>query len=290
MKKKKISISILILLTILTHAQSEKTEISTELQDATTKVDGHRLHYLTGGSGPILLMLHGMTLNCEQWIPFAKDFMDSYTVVIVDLPGHGGSSPFHDTFSFSKSAKLMLGLLDELGAKQVYGIGHSAGGITLLHMATQQPKRMKSMVLVDAPHYLGPEARKLVRDDTWERLDPEVQEWYRKLHPGGQAQAVNIFRQYNALADCSEHIMAEMLKSLPTNTLIIWGDSDPAFPLEIPMEMYRSLSNAALWIIPLQGHAPLWTDMGGDASAAASFVNIAEEFLSREKISREKWF
>lgn len=156
-----------------------------EFRDAISKVDSYTLHYRIGGSGPILLMLHVMTLTSEQWAPFAKDFTDSYSVVIANLPGHGGSSPFPDAFSFAKSAKLIHRLLNELGAKQAYGIGHSAGGMTLLHMATQQPKRLKSMVLVDAPHYFGPEARKITRKDTWERLDPEVQEWYRKFIPVG---------------------------------------------------------------------------------------------------------
>ena len=261
-----------------------------EFRDATAEVDGYTLHYRIGGSGPILLMLHGMTLTGEQWAPFAKDFTDSYTVVIADLPGHGGSSPLPDPLSFAKSAKLMHGLLDELGAKQVYGIGHSAGGMTLLHMAAQQPKRLKAMVLVDAPHYLGPDARKIAREDTWERLDPAVQEWYGKLHPGGQTQAQHIFGQYNGLAKTSEHIAPEVLKTLSVNTLIVWGDRDPAFPLEIPMEMYRSLPNAALWVIPQQGHTPLWADMGGDASAAAAFGKIAKDFLAQEKVSGGKWF
>ena len=266
--------------------QSRKVEI----RDASSEVDGYTLHYRVGGSGPILLMLHGMTLTGEQWATYATDFTDSYTVVIADLPGHGGSSPFPDAFSFAKSAKLMHGLLDKLGAKQVYGIGHSAGGMTLLHMAIQQPKRLKAIVLIDAPHYFGPEARKITREDTWERLDPAVQEWYRKLHPGGQIQAERIYRQYNRLADTSEHIPTEILKTLSVNTLIVWGDRDPAFPLEIPMEMYRSLPNSALWVIPQQGHTPLWVEMGGDASAGAAFGKIAKDFLAQKKISGGEWY
>ncbi len=111
-----------------------------------------------------------------------------------------------------------------------------------------------------------------------------------KLHPGGQNQLTDIFRQYNGLAETSEHISQEVLNTLPMNTLIIWGDRDPAFPLEIPMEMYRSLPNAALWVIPQQGHTPLWVDMGGSASAAAAFGKIVKDFLVQEKVSGGKWF
>lgn len=261
-----------------------------EFLERTATIGGFKIHYRVGGSGPFLLMLHGMTLTGEQWLPFAEDLLDSYTVIVADLPGHGGSSPLPGAFSFEKSAQLMHGLLDELGAQQVYGIGHSAGGMTLLHMAVRQPKRLKVMVLVDAPHYLGPEAREIVRKDTWDRLDPAVQEWYRKLHPGGQKQAEAIYRQYNGLAETAESIAPEVLKTLKANTLLVWGDRDPAFPLEIPMEMYRSLPNAALWVIPQQGHTPLWVDMGGDASAAAAFGKVVKDFLAQEKVSGGKWF
>ncbi len=148
----KVTLSALAVLVVLLgpHALLAQSRAA-QFREATSEVDSYTLHYRTSGSGPILLMLHGMTLTGEQWVPFAKDFTDSYTVVIVDLPGHGGSSPLPDAFSFEKSTKLMHGLLDELGAKQVYGIGHSAGGMTLLHMAIQQPERLKAMVIVDAP-------------------------------------------------------------------------------------------------------------------------------------------
>ena len=56
------------------------------------------------------------------------------------------------------------------------------------------------------------------------------------------------------------------------------------------MEMYRSLPNAALWVIPQQEHTPLWVDMGGDAWAATGFGKIAKNFLAQEKVSGGKWF
>jgi hypothetical protein len=56
------------------------------------------------------------------------------------------------------------------------------------------------------------------------------------------------------------------------------------------MEMYRGLPNAALWVIPQQGHTPLWVDMGGDAAAADAFGKLAKEFLAQETISKGKWF
>lgn len=281
--------ALLALAMLLANGAVQAQQQTGEFRESTATVDGFTLHYRIGGSGPVLLMLHGFTLTGEQWAPFAKEFADSYTVVIADLPGHGGSSPMPGNFSFDKTAQLMHGLLDKLGAQQARGIGHSAGGITLLHMAAQQPQRLEAMVLVDAPHYLGPEVRQIAREDKWELLDPAVQEFYRNLHPGGQEQAELIFEQYNGLEHTGERITPEVLAILPVRTLLVWGDRDPAFPLEIPLEMYRALPNAALWVIPGQGHTPIWVEMGGDAGAAARFVEIAGDFLARE-IEQADWF
>lgn len=260
-----------------------------QLYEATATIDGYKLHYRLGGSGPHLLMLHGFTLTSEQWAPQAKELMASHTVIAADLPGHGGSSPLPGVFSFEKAAQLMHELLDELNVQKVSGIGHSAGAMTLLHMAAQQPHRFEAMVLVDGPHYLGPEAKKIADEDKFALLKPEVQEFYRTLHPGGEQQVERIFQQYNGLVDNDERMAPEALTKLPVRTLLVWGDRDPAFPLEIPLEMYRSLPHAALWVIPWQGHTSLWPDLGGDAKVAARFVEVVRNFLAGN-IVEPTWF
>jgi hypothetical protein len=53
--------------------------------------------------------------------------------------------------------------------------------------------------------------------------------------------------------------------------------------------MYRALPDAALWVIPGQGHTPLWAELGGDPGAAARFVEIAGDFLARG-IKKAEWF
>lgn len=92
--------------------------------------------------------------------------------------------------------------------------------------------------------------------------------------PQETGEARSLFREYEAYR----------------NILIVWSDRDPAFPLEIPMEMYHSLPNVAMWVIPQQGHTSLWVDMGGNAWAAAGFGKFAQNFLAQEKVSGGKWF
>jgi len=250
----------------------------------------YNIHFRSGGNGPVLLMLHGFTLTGEQWMTFAEQFTDSFTVIVADLPGHGSSEALPGNFSFEESARLMHGLLDELGVDKLYGIGHSAGSMTLLHMANQRKDRLEAMILVSGPHYLGKEAKKMVSEDTWEKLSPETREWYLTQHPGGQRQLNNIWRQYTDLEFNREHVSPESLRLITTRSLIIWGDRDPAFPLYLPFEMYNSLPNAALWIVPQQGHTPLWIEMGGDSLAAKIFVKTAREFLLQNEMTGPKWF
>jgi pimeloyl-ACP methyl ester carboxylesterase len=254
---------------------------SSEFSDHTAVVDGHKVHYLAGGQGPILLMLHGFTLTGEEWLPLAEEFLSRHTVILPDLPGHGSSSPLPGAFSFKETARLMHGLLDRLGADKAQGIGHSAGAMTLLHMAVERPQRLESLALVGGPTVLGPQARKIAREDKFELMDLQRQEFYWRLHPGGKPQVDWIFRQYNGLADNQEGIPMEVLTGLSVKTLIIWGDRDEYFPLSVPLEMYRALPHAALWVVPGQGHMPLWESFGGSAAAARMFPAIVDEFFGK---------
>lgn len=246
----------------------------------TVMVEGLKLHCRIGGTGPHLLMLHGFTLTGEQWLPLAGDFTSGHTVVIVDLPGHGGSEPMPGAYNFAVTARLMHGLLDELGAETACGIGHSAGAFVLLNMAERQPERMSAMVLIGGAHFIGQEARKVMRQERFEQLGPAEREFYRRLHPGGLEQVERIFRQYNGLADNRESISTGALGALPVRTLLVWGDRDRYFPLEVALEMYRALPRSALWVVPGQGHTPLWENLGGSADAARIFPTIVGKFFS----------
>jgi pimeloyl-ACP methyl ester carboxylesterase len=260
------------------HALSAKAQPT--FQDRQAFVEDHDVHYRIAGHGPVLLMLHGMTLTGEQWLPIARQLTQSYTVVVADLPGHGASSPFAGKFRFGETAKAMHALLDRLGAKRAYGIGHSAGAITLLHMAAQRPQRFEALALVDGPYRFGEQARKVAAADRWEALDEATREWYRTMHPGGIAQAKRIYRQYNGLVNNHEQVPLQALAALPARTLLVWGDRDPFFPVDLPLEMVRAMPRAQLWVIPGQGHTPLWASMGGSPEAARAFPRRVLEFFA----------
>jgi pimeloyl-ACP methyl ester carboxylesterase len=246
-------------------------------------VDGMTVHYRCGGRGPVVLLLHGMTLTHAQWAPFAQELAASHRVVMADLPGHGGSSPLTGAFSFAAAARLMNRMLDAIDAPRACAIGHSGGGMTLLQMALQRPHRFDALALVDAPHRFGAAARELARQDTWERLDAKAQREYVRMHPGGLAQARAIYAQYNGLADRCDEVHRAQLARLRVPVLLVWGDRDPYFPVETALEMYRTLPDAALRVVPDQQHTPIWSSMGGSPEAERLFPSEVGRFFAAKR-------
>jgi pimeloyl-ACP methyl ester carboxylesterase len=64
------------------------------------------------------------------------------------------------------------------------------------------------------------------------------------------------------------------LSRITTRTLIVQGDRDPLYPVELSMDMYRALPKAALWVVPEAGHGPIFLDQ------ADSFARRALAFLA----------
>lgn len=257
-------------------------------QDATAQkqlvTDGHfitvddiSLHYRTGGSGPVLLLLHGFTLSSEQWAPFFDEFAQHYTVIAMDMPGHGRSDLLGEPFGFEKWADLMLNMLDQLEIESAYAAGHSAGAITLMHMAAREPKLFERLIVVSGGHRYTEEARDDIRHDSFEKAPDGLQQYYMDIHFGDTAKIQAMFDDINIMADqipvhpdelvLNKQVLSEM--TLPV--LLVWGDRDFYFPVDIAVDLYHSLPNARLWVVPGQGHTPVWSFMGGDAEAELLF-------------------
>ena len=243
-------------------------------------VDSLNIHYRIAGSGPWLLFLHGFTLTGESWEAIAGEFTDSFTVIIPDLPGHGRSGPFTDTFHYDRAATLIGGLLDSLSIGQVHGIGHSAGAITLLHLAAIRPEQVRSLVLVGGGHRFSVEGRKELIEDDFESLDSATIAFYSDLHPGGPSQIKTIFDQLNGMArDTSWSVfLSEWLGSIDCPVYLIAGDRDRYFPPEIVSELHNALPHRRLWTIPGLGHSPLWEELGGTAETRNVFPDSVKAF------------
>lgn len=100
------------------------------------------------GSGPPLLVLHGLFGSRSNWRAVARELADSHTVHSVDLRNHG-TSPWADSMAYTEMADDVLQLMDRLGLEQAAVMGHSMGGKTAMALALREPKRVSRLIVVD---------------------------------------------------------------------------------------------------------------------------------------------
>jgi pimeloyl-ACP methyl ester carboxylesterase len=125
-------------------------------------IHGHKRAYVKEGSGPALLLLHGLGCDHTTWQPVIQALSRRYTVIAPDLLGHGRSDKPRADYSVGGYANGMRDLLTVLGIDKVTVVGHSLGGGVAMQFAYQFPERTERMILV-APGGLGPEVTAALR-------------------------------------------------------------------------------------------------------------------------------
>jgi pimeloyl-ACP methyl ester carboxylesterase len=223
-------------------------------------VNGIDLHYATEGAGDPLLLLHGFTGCGANWKLVFPSPPAGFQLLMPDLRGHGASTGFDSPFTFRQAAEDVLALLDRLGIERVRAIGLSGGGQVLLHVATQQPHRILAMVLVSTAHYFPEPARRLMRATTIESRTDEDWRMMREWHRHGDEQIRSLWRHANALQASVDDVnfSSSALASITARTLIVHGDRDPLYPVDIATEMHASIPQSFLWVVPNGGHGPIF--------------------------------
>ena len=249
------------------------------------------IHYRVYGDGKPLLLLHGFgSSGDENWGPFVDDLAKRFRLIIPDLRGHGRSTNPDQTFTHRQSAKDMVRLLDHLQVGRVSAMGVSTGGMTLLHMATAYPDRVEAMVLIGATHYFPEEARNEMRRVTGKSFFATNPYWgnerMTRVHKRGQEQIDKlrqIFFNFQFSFD-DMNFTTPLLSTIRARTLIVHGDRDAFFPIDIPVELYTSIPNSSLWIVPNIGHVPMFkADSIFEVDDSLPFIPKMVEFLRQGK-------
>ncbi len=215
------------------------------------------------GSGPPLLLLHGFFHTGVQWNAYIPDLIEDFELIIPDLRGHGRTNNPSDDFSYALTAKDMLALLDAMEIKTCTGIGYSLGGIALLHMAIEQPSRISAMSIWSSSYILQEQARNVMRALTMSKIEREMTDWLlwlRENHVSDKAQFQSLLAHFQRIANTPNilNLSTEQLGRATAKTLIIHGDSDAYFPVDIPIHLYQTMPNASLMILPNTGHGNIF--------------------------------
>ena len=245
---------------------------------ATIAVNGFEMYFDDRGRGEPLLLLHGgMGIGGDWRHVFPRD-PEGYRVVVPDLRGHGRSTSPDEAFSIRRCAGDVVSLFDHLEIRRAKAIGLSLGAKTLLHVSTAQPDRVGAMVLVSAtpsfPQSLRDAAAQFTRA-SFEQLPVAERDALRARHVHGEEQIAGLYDMMRSFATSDDDMAftPASLAGITAPTLIVHGERDPYYPVEMAQELARGIPNSTLWIVPGGPHGPVFGTMAEPfASRALAFL------------------
>jgi pimeloyl-ACP methyl ester carboxylesterase len=272
-------------------------------------IHGHEIRYRIAGSGPVVLMLHGMASNSETWAHVAPELAREYTVVAPDLLGHGDTAKPVTEYSLGAQANMLRDLLAVLGYERATFIGHSFGGGVAMQLAYQYPDRCERLVLVGSGG-LGQEVNALLRMLTLpgaEYVFPlfcsrglrdtgnRIADWVTRRGLRPSPVATEIWRGYSSLADAEgRSAFFRTLRGVidpegqavsawdrfyltsEVPTLIVWGNEDTIIPVAHAHAAHRAIPNSRLHLFHETGHYP-------HCEMPETFVDVLTEFIGTSK-------
>jgi pimeloyl-ACP methyl ester carboxylesterase len=150
---------------------------------STAQVNGTTLHYIRGGTGPAVILLHGFP---QDWYAFHRvmpRLATRFTVVAVDLRGVGGSAAASGGYDAANMAQDVHQLTEHLHLKQVYIAGHDIGGMVAYAFARLYPETSRGVLVLEVP---------LPGLGSWAQIKTDPMLWHMSFHqtPGLPEQLV----------------------------------------------------------------------------------------------------
>jgi pimeloyl-ACP methyl ester carboxylesterase len=137
---------------------------------------GHDVAFRSGGTGPVILLAHGMAGSSSTWRHVMPALAEHFTVVAPDVPGHGASAKPRGDYSLGALAASLRDSLTVLGHERATLVGRSLGGGVAMQFAYQFPERCERLVLVSSGGF-GEDVNRLLAPyrcrvpSTWSRWD-----------------------------------------------------------------------------------------------------------------------
>jgi pimeloyl-ACP methyl ester carboxylesterase len=251
------------------------------------------LHYQESGSGPALVILHGLFGSGDNWRGPAKDLASQARVFLVDMPNHG-SSPHTEDMHYETMADAVRELIEELAIAPAFVLGHSMGGKAAMTLALTRPELVRGLIVADiAPRSYMPRHTAIIaamqevsqavpgsRSEAEEILAERIPSkpvrafLLKSLKPdgdGGYRWSLNI----DAIADCYEHLISwpEIDGRYEGPTLFVGGGKSDYVDPEDVEDISRLFPHAALESIDDAGH---WLHV----EQREEFTELVAAFLS----------
>jgi pimeloyl-ACP methyl ester carboxylesterase len=280
-----------------------------EFEEWQLDLHGHRVIYRMAGSGPPVVLIHGMVNSSRHWEAVALRLADSYTVVAPDLIGHGDSATPRGDYSLGAHAAFIRDLLTAIGIESATVVGHSLGGGVAMQFFYQFPQRTERLVLVSSGG-LGHEVSPLLRTAALPgastllavvahrgvvsavaaaggelRRRGSGKGFYleaiaRALRPLSKPESREAFLQtLRSVIDVrGQRVSARdrlyLLERMPT--LIVWGERDNTIPISHARAMHELAPRSRFHTLPRAAHFPHLEDPDGLARVLRDFFESTQ--------------
>jgi pimeloyl-ACP methyl ester carboxylesterase len=266
---------------------------------------GHKVVYRTAGSGPNVVLIHGMVNSSRHWEEVASRLASSYRVIAPDLIGHGETAAPRGDYSLGAHAAGIRDLLTTIGVERATIVGHSLGGGVAMQFFYQFPQRTERLALISSGG-LGqevspllraaalPGSATLLRIASQPRLVGAIAAGGARLRERGSSTGAYLQAVARALSPLQEegsrHAFIETLRAVidvegqricardrlyllgDMPTLIVWGERDRTIPLKHGLEAAGSIPNSRFETLPRAAHFPNLEDPEGLATSLADFL------------------
>ncbi|MEU7631101.1 alpha/beta hydrolase [Nocardia sp. NPDC049220] len=148
-------------------------ELGGDFVAVTAEVNGTTMHYVRGGHGPALVLLHGFPQDWFEWRRVMPRLSERFTVIAVDLPGVGGSAPSAAGYAAADMAEDVHLLIDGLGLSRAHVVGHDIGGMVAYAFARRFPCSTRTVIILETP---------IPGIEPWLTLDIDVPLWHGAFH------------------------------------------------------------------------------------------------------------
>jgi pimeloyl-ACP methyl ester carboxylesterase len=132
------------------HAAGQTQSGASTIQSKYATVDGTKIHYLTAGHGPTVILLHGYTQTSRMWRPLIPRLTEKFTVIAPDLPGIGDSDIPKDGLDMKSAAIRIHALAKSLDITKARVLGHDIGLMVAYAYAAQFPAEVEKLIVMDA--------------------------------------------------------------------------------------------------------------------------------------------
>ena len=279
---------------------------------------GHRVIYRAIGSGPPVVLIHGMVNSSRHWRDVALRLAERHTVIAPDLIGHGDSATPRGDYSLGAHAAAIRDLLVAIGVGPATIVGHSLGGGVAMQYFWQFPDRVERLALISSGG-LGPEVSPMLRgaalpgadglirlaanptvlgalsrgagwlDRRGSRRGPYVRAVVRAMRPleraGGRKAFVETLRAVIDARGQRVSAVDRLYLLGPVPSLIVWGERDQTIPIEHGRSAHLAIPNSRFATLPRAAHFPHLEDPQGLSDVLIDF--IAE--TGPHRLSEDEW-